>query len=150
MLCKMRVQINSPGSFLVVQSQICVSLPAGDAHRCVCQHLARLAELYCLTFVSPRGLSLCITRSNMFGHPSRVSRTQQDYCCAANASKQRNRNASFILRYCSWILRCEGDAVRLNILASEVWNLIGRQAWGELSVCHRPIPKACSSLLVLI
>lgn len=74
-----------------------------------CQHLAHLAELYCLTFVSPRGLSLCITRSNVFGHQSRVSHTQQDYCCTANASKQRIRNASFILRYCSWILSSQAE-----------------------------------------
>lgn len=100
---------NSPGSFLVVhciesahpQSQICVSLPAGDMHRCIRQHLARLAELYSLTFVSACGLSLCIMRSNVLGRPSRVSRTQRDYCCTANASKQCDHNASFILRCCS-------------------------------------------------
>ncbi len=95
---------NSPGSFLVIhrvthpESQICVSLPAGDAHHCVGQHLAHLAVLYCLAFISPRGLSLCITRSNVLGHPSGHSAslkgfTHTGYCCMANAS--------FFLRYCS-------------------------------------------------
>lgn len=54
--------------------------------------------LYCLTFISPRGLSLCITRSNVLGHPSGHSAslkgfTHTGYCCMANAS--------FFLRYCS-------------------------------------------------
>lgn len=160
---------NSPGSSLAVPrmkptcqpSQICGSLPAGDTHRCVGHHLARLAQLYCLTFVSPRCLSLCITRSNVLGHPSGHRASLKGFTHTAGFIVVRLSHPNNVIA----VHRSSGDiavfgegvTVRQNIqwiFAVRSVKSHRKLSWkagaGELSVCHRPIPKARRSGLVLI